>query len=466
MGLAIICLITLFYRRALPVNATTAGFTFLMAILIASTVWGFRVATAMSVTATLAFDYFFLPPVGTLNIADPQDWVALFSFLVTAVLGSSLSAHAHRRAVEANRRSQELEWLCALSQRLLDEGNLAEIFRAIPQDLLGSFGAESAALFLSKKQEIYRAGIDIPQLNDGHLRIAAKGEKVEVEGDSKVWFVPLLSGTKVIGSVGISGPAVSRETMRALGCLVAATVERAVAIEHAGKMEAARESEHLRSVVMDAITHDFRTPLTCIKASVTGLLSDVEFDREQKKDLLSMIDEECDRLDHLVGKTARMAHLEPGEIKLVAAPHAVGELISTALAECKSTLRARPIHLEVRDKESRVLVDMSLARTVLGHLISNADLYSSPGKPITISTEEKDGLLFLSVKDQGPGIEETEAELIFEKFYRGKDQRSRVDGTGMGLPIARAIVEAHGGTIGVVSQPGQGSVFTFSLPIV
>jgi two-component system sensor histidine kinase KdpD len=158
--------------------------------------------------------------------------------------------------------------------------------------------------------------------------------------------------------------------------------------------------------------------------------------------------------------------LESGEVKLIRAPHPVGELIAAALAECKSVFRTRPIHFEVQDKESRVLVDLSLARTVLGHLIANADLYSLPELPITISTAEKHGFLLLGVADQGPGIDETEAALIFEKFYRGKDQRFRVDGTGMGLPIARAIVEAHGGTLSVVSRPGHGSVFTFSLPLV
>jgi two-component system, OmpR family, sensor histidine kinase KdpD len=161
-----------------------------------------------------------------------------------------------------------------------------------------------------------------------------------------------------------------------------------------------------------------------------------------------------------------MARLESGEIKLVRAPQAVGELIGTALAECKSIFRERSIQFGVQDKEARVLVDSPLARTVLGHLISNADLYSLPGCPITISTAERNGFLHLSVADQGPGIDETEAALIFEKFYRVKNQRFRVDGTGMGLPIARAIAEAHGGTLSVESRPGQGSVFTFSLPLV
>ena len=135
------------------------------------------------------------------------------------------------------------------------------------------------------------------------------------------------------------------------------------------------------------------------------------------------------------------------------------------MSDCKGVARVRPMHFEVNHKELLLLADLRLARTVLGNLINNADLYSSPGQPITITTGEKDGFAFLSVADQGPGIEEKEAAHIFEKFYRGKHQRLNSQGTGMGLPIARAIVEAHGGTIGVFSRPGQGSVFTFSLPI-
>lgn len=466
LGLAIIVLITLFDVRGAGVNATTAGFTFLIAILSASTLWGFGVSATMSVAATLAFDYFFLPPVGSLNIEDPHDWIALSAFLVTSVIGSHLAARARNQAREANRRRQELERLYDLSQRLLHAGSLAELCRAIPESIVESFGVRAASLFISNRQEFYRAGVDLSQLDEDSLRLAAGGEDANVDGERNTLFAPLRSGTNLIGSVGISGHALSKETLDALGSLIAVNIERAGAIEHLTKTEAKRESEHLRSVVLDAITHDFKTPLTCIKASVTGLLTDLEFGREEKKDLLVIIDEECDRIDHLVDKASEMARLESGEIKLVRAPHPVGELIATALAECKSVFRTRPIHFEVQDKESRVLVDLPLARTVVGHLIANADLYSLPGLPITISTAEQNGFLLLSVEDQGPGIDEAEASLIFEKFYRGKDQRARVDGTGMGLPIAKAIAEAHRGTLGLVSRPGHGSVFTFSLPLV
>src|SRR5271169_1544436 len=168
-------------------------------------------------------------------------------------------------------------------------------------------------------------------------------------------------------------------------------------------IESTRERETLKSVLLDAITHDFRSPLTSIKASVTGLLDDLEFDREQRRELLTIINEECDRINRLVGEAAETARLESGEAKLHLASHSVGELLSAALAECKSVTANREICLDVKHQDSRLLVDLSLAKRVLVQLIANAQLYSSPGRPITIRTKQHDKFHDISVADQGPG---------------------------------------------------------------
>jgi two-component system sensor histidine kinase KdpD len=230
------------------------------------------------------------------------------------------------------------------------------------------------------------------------------------------------------------------------------------------KILSTHESEHLKSVFLDAITHDLKTPLTAIKASVTGLLDGLETDIEQRKELLTVINEECDRINRLVNEASEVARLESGEMKLNLASHSIRDLISAALADCRSVTSNREICLDVKHLDSRLLVDLSLAKRVLVQLIANAQLYSSPGRPITIRTKQHDKFHDISVADQGPGIEEEEIEHIFDKFYRGKNVRYRVPGTGMGLPIAKMIVEAHGGTIRVVNCAGRGSVFTFSLP--
>jgi two-component system sensor histidine kinase KdpD len=464
-GLGAVVLITAFYWYGPAVNRTTVGFTYLLAVLWASALLNPGVSIFMSVAAALAYDYFFLPPVGTLNIDDPQDWVALSAFLVTAVVGGYLSTRARQQAEVATGRRREIERLYEFSQRLLSAGNPIELFNAIPQHIVESFKIGAAALFLADKQKVFYSGTDITHLDVEYLRDVVANRSLRIEGDQSVCFVPLCLGTQVVGSIGISGPAPSRETLEAMGTLVAVAMDRARAIEHAAKVEAMRESERLKSVLMDAITHDFRTPLTSIKVSATALLDDLEFNREQRKELLVIIDEECDRINGLVGDASEMARLESGEMKLNLASHSVEELISAALADCKAVTRDRPVSLDAKHQELPILVDLSLAKKVLVHLITNAHLYSSPEQPITITTERRGRSQFISVADQGPGIDEMEISRIFEKFYRGKDQRYRVQGTGMGLPIAKAIVETHGGTLSVVSRVGHGSVFSFSLPL-
>jgi len=464
-ALAAIWIITFVYSRLLRVNATTVAFTFLLAILASSTVWGLAVSVFMSVVATLAYNYYFLPPVGTFTIADPQNWVALFVFLVTSVVASDLSSRARSRAAEANIRRKEVERLYGFSRRLLTAGNPIELLNAIPGQLVDAFEVGAVALFLAEKQKMYRSGLNLPQLDAEVLKAVVAREDVQIDKERSLCFAPIRLGTKVVGSLGISGPALSAPTLEALGTLIAVAIERAYAIELVGKTEAAREGERLKSALLDAITHDFRTPLTSMKASVTSLLSDPNLTEGQRTDLLTVINEECDRLNRLVGEAGEMARLEAGDVKLHMEPHRVGELITAALETCKGSLGTRPVRVELKDPGLRVQADLPRAQEVLIHLIENANLYSSPDQPITIQAEAKDSLAHISIADRGPGIDEMELNLIFDKFYRGRDQRYRVQGTGMGLPIAKAIVEAHGGSINVVSQLGYGSVFTFTLPV-
>ena len=419
----------------------------------------------MSLAATLAYNYFFLPPTGTFTIADPQNWVALVTFLATSVLASDLATRARNQAAEANRRRREVERLYGFSQRLLSAGNPIELLNAIPRQIVDLFEVGAAALFVSDKQKIYRSGINMPQLDADRLKAIIAREDLQIDEEHSVCFAPLRLGTRILGSVGISGPVLSAQSLEALGSLIAVAVERAHAIEMVGKTEAAREGERLKSALLDAITHDFRTPLTSIKASVTSLLSDAKLADAQRVELLDIINEECDRLNRLVGEAGEMARLEAGDVKLHLAPLRVADVITSALDVCKGVLGTRPIHTEIKNPELYVRADLARAREVLVHLIENANLYSSPDHPITIGAEEKEDFVVFSVADQGPGIGDAELGLIFDKFYRGADQRYRVQGTGMGLPIAKAIVVSHGGTIGVISQLGHGSVFSFSLPI-
>ncbi len=463
-GLTLVYLITMFCRRTELVNPTTVGFVFLLVILCASAFWGLGVSISMAVAATLAFDYFFLPPVGTFNINDPQDWVALFSFGITAGIGSYLAAWARREAREANRRRREVERLYDFSQRLLQTGNPIELISAIPQYIVETLHVAAASLFLSSEKQFHEAKQNSGQSKCTRPAAVAARQNEPAEAEHRFRVVPVRLGGREIGSLRLSGDIPSQVTLDAMTTLIAMAIERAQTIEHVAKMEAAQENEQLKSVLLDAITHDFRTPLTSIKGSVTGLLADLGFGREERKELLTVIDEECDRINKLVGAAAEMTRLESTKTSLELAPYSASEVISAALSGCPGVLRERTIHQNIKDENDRVLTDLSLTKKVLIHLIDNAHLYSEPGQPIAVTVNRKDGFMLFKVSDTGQGIDEAELGRIFEKFYRGKGQRDRVDGTGMGLAIAAEIAKALGGTIEAVSEKGKGSTFTFSLP--
>ncbi|HUK86440.1 MAG TPA: DUF4118 domain-containing protein [Terriglobales bacterium] len=462
---AVVAAVTAVYRLLFRANPTTVALTFLLAILIVAATWGLKPAVFMSLASTLAFNYFFLPPVGTLTIADPQNWVALSAFLVTAIIASQLSERARREALQAHRRRHEVERLYAFSQRLLVAENVAELLNDVPQYVVEAFAVRAAAVFVVGRPDIYRSGPDIHAIDAEQLKaVAARGELVADAGRD-LYFVPLRLGVRTVGAVGISGVALARETLEAVGSLVAIAVERAGAVEKLTKAEAAREGEQLRSALLDSVTHEFRTPLTAIKASVTSLLTDGKLDAGQHKELLTVIDEETDRLNHLVGEAAEMARLDAGQVELQLEPHPIREAIDRAVEEAKQALAGHPLQIDVPSALPPVRMDLGRIKDVLLQLLDNAGKYSPASAPIRITAETKDGRLLVSVADRGQGIDSFEQALIFDKFYRGRDQRRLVAGTGMGLAIARAIVEAHGGSIGVTSQLGHGSVFCFSLPL-
>ena len=465
VSLALVAGISFFYRHILHVNQTTVALSFLLAILAVSAVWGMAVSVAMSLVAVVAFNYFFLPPIGTLPIADPQNWVALFAFLVSSIMGSQLSSRIRTEADEAHQRRREVERLYQFSRKLLGEGNVIQLMNAIPDYIVESFEAGAAALFLPQKDKFYRSGFGAAHLDEEKMKQAFLLDEISAEAQQGQYFIPIRLGVRPIGSLGISGSQLSRQSLDAISTLVAIAIERARAVEQLGQTEAERQGERLKSALLDSITHDFRTPLTSMKAAVSSLLSSFSSDGTHTRELLSIINEECDRLNRLVEEAGEMAKLEAGEISLDLEAVPVEEIVEAALGHCSSSLAGRPVDVRVATDLPAVYADRERAKEALVQLINNANLYSPKDQPITVAAEVMGDIISISVADRGPGIDDFEQTMIFDKFYRGKDQRYLVRGTGMGLPIAKALIAAQHGTISVTSQLGHGSVFAFTLPV-
>jgi two-component system, OmpR family, sensor histidine kinase KdpD len=465
VSLAVVAGITFAYRHMLHVNQTTVALSFLLAILAVSAVWGMTASVVMSLGAVVAFNYFFLPPVGTLTIADPQNWVALFAFLVSSIMGSQLSSRIRKEADEAHHRRREVERLYQFSRKLLAEGNVIQLMNAIPNYIVESFEAGAAALFLPQKDKFYRSGFGAAHFDEEKMKAAFSLDELSSDTQQREYFIPIRLGVRPIGSLGISGSHLSRQSLEAISTLVAIAIERARAVEQLGQTEAERQGERLKSALLDSITHDFRTPLTSMKAAASSLLASLPADATNTHELLSIINEECDRLNRLVEEAGEMAKLEAGEITLDLAAVPIEEVIQSALRHCNSSLAGRRVEVRVAPGLPQVHADRERAREALMQLIDNANLYSEKDEPITITAELTGDTVTTSVADRGPGIDDFEQTMIFDKFYRGKDQRYLVRGTGMGLPIAKALVVAQRGTISVTSQLGHGSVFAFTLPV-
>jgi len=465
VALTLIAGITFLYRHVLQVNQTTVALSFLLAILAVSAVWGMAVSLFMSLAAMLIFNYLFLPPIGTFAIADPQNWVALFAFLVTSIVGGQLSSRIRKQADEAHRRRREIERLYRFSRKLLGEGNVIQLMNAIPDYIVDSFEAGAAELFLPQKDKFYRSGFGASQLDEERMKTAFLNDEITMEPQHGEYYIPVRLGVRAIGSLGISGTELSRQSVEAVSTLVAIAIERARAVEQLGQTEAERQGERLKSALLDSITHDFRTPLTSMKAAVSSLLTSGNLDPAHTRELLTIVDEECDRLNRLVEEAGEMAKLEAGELELELAPTPIEEIIQASLAHCKTALAGRPVNVQISPNLPPVRADLERAKEAMVQLIDNANLYSPKDQPITITAELTGDSVTTSVADHGPGIDDFDQTMIFEKFYRGKDQRYLVRGTGMGLPIAKAIIAAHDGTIGVTSQLGHGSVFSFTLPV-
>jgi two-component system, OmpR family, sensor histidine kinase KdpD len=444
-----------------PVNATTAGFAYLLLVLVIASTWGFFESVAASIAGTLAFNYNFLPPFGTFTIADPQNWIALFSFLATSLIASRLSTTARRRAQEAVERQKDLERLYSFSRAILLGGTAEPAMKQIANQVAEVFDLSAAVLFDRRTGEFFRGGPgDFVGLDD-QLRDSALNGTTFSDPARRRIILSIRLGADPIASLALQGAAMPDSVVQGIANLIAIGLERDKAQEAASQAEAARRSEQLRTTLVDAMAHEFKTPLTSIKAVTTSLLSNPGQNPESRGEMLQIADEETDRLINLMDDAIEMGRLDTGKVRVEPELLDIRELFRKLIENSRTGIEDRSIEEEI-GFESPVLGDRRMLLLALKQLFDNALKYSPAGSPIRIGATRNGGGVSLTITDRGPGISVAEREWIFDRFYRSPSVQ-QVPGSGLGLSIARSIARAHGGELTFESGAGQ-TTFRITLP--
>jgi two-component system sensor histidine kinase KdpD len=439
-------------------NATTAALYMLLVVLGAATKWGLAESAFTSIAGMIEFNFFFLPPVGKFSIADPQNWVALAAFFVTAITASKLSSNARLREADAVDRRDEMARLYELSRSLLmDEGR-----DAVRHSILRAgqiLDINEIAFFDLAANRIY-GSIEDSRVSVADLTQVAKTGEPLARGNASV--IPVRLGARVIGSLAFGTARLSLSVRESVAGLLAINYERAHALNRAAAAEVARRNEEFKSSLLDGLAHDLKTPLTAIRTCVTSLITIPPRTEEVRQELLSIIDQESVRLQHSISEAIELARIESHKLRIAPVLIDIATLVETALSAVRDEDRARYRFDGAEDLALRV--DADLMRRALTQVLENAARYSPAGTPIQVEAHAEDGVDVIAVLDRGPGISPDELERVFEKFYRGRRGRDKAEGTGMGLAIAKGIIEAHGGQIHAENRAGGGTAIVITLP--
>ena len=474
-------LVTAVYARWLHVsNAATVSTTFLLIVLVVAANSRLWVAVVTSIVAMLFFNFFFLPPVGTFTIADPQNWIALIAFLAVSLVASNLSAVARARTQEAVERRDELARLFDLSRDVLLVTESREAMTTLARSIARRFDLESVAIALprSRDWEVFEAGAWTAPLDKRELTTAFATAQASFEFDAyartysghrtitsegrTIRLVPLRVGTKPIGLLAASGRSIEAGTLDVLAGLVAIAIERAEFLQERKVAELTRQSEELKTALLASLGHDLRTPLTAIRVAASNLQSSW-LTTEDRAGQTELILAEVERLTRLFGNLLEMARIDAGGI--AAEPRWVhpSEVVAAARDQVEHMLEQHKLHLTI-DRDLPVQVDPRLTAAALAHLLENAAQYAPLGSTIDVVAQADSEGLTIAVRDQGPGIAPADVPHLFERFYRGVAGKTRASGTGMGLWIARGLLAAEGGRVWAENRPDGGATFTLLVP--
>ncbi len=466
LGATLFAILTTVGLGLADARATTAGMVFLVVVVVTATQAGLVISLYCALLSALSFDYFFLPPIHTFILAGPQEWVSMFTFVISSLVAGRVAERARRQKEQAEQRREDVERLYLLGQEMMLHEDAAALMRDLPALVRRIFSLESAVLFVQEHDQFVSTDPELPELFKANLRELAAGTHVATPVQEGFEALALLVGMRAVGALAWRPANLSRELATAVGAQIAIALTRAIAIEASARMEASREGDRLRAALIDSLTHELRTPLTSIRAAATTLTQDEGLDDALRRELITVVDEESAHLDALIGEAVEMAEIDANVLKVQAAPRHARTLLEHAVAESRTALARHQVVLMVQEPDRPAWFDAKLLGRVFRHLIENAALYSPAESRIVLRSRRVEGRLEFEVEDSGPGIDKVDLPHIFEKFYRGKKGAKLGKGTGMGLAIARSIVVVHGGDITVESNPEHGCVFRFWVPLV
>lgn len=494
--------VTLLIGQVLPrYHVGNISMLYLLLVLALAILAGSGPAILASVLAFLAFDWFFVPPVGRLTVSDPQEWLALCLFLIVAVIAGQLAAGLQRRAGEARRRARESETLYALSTALLGDVRLEHMLEIIVERLRDALDLRHVAILLANADGDLAVAAEAGEPLDAAARAereagaawafasgGASGRYL-APGDGRVTgplgslpaargqpprlgiSLPIVLGAERLGVLAAverrAGEPLAVDQARLLAAVAAQAalaIGRTRLAEEEERARAAAESDRMKSTFLASVSHDLRTPLTAIRTAASGLRR-ASLDRHDAvyDELAAGIEREVDRLNRLVDNLLEMSRIEAGALPPQKAPEEIGELAGTALARLAPLLRERRVTVQLAPDLPLVPLDAAQIDRVFANLLENAAKFSPPGGLIVVEAFAEGGELRVSVHNEGAPLPEEQRGRIFDKFYR-LDAASGGRGTGLGLAICKGIVEAHGGRIWAENDPDGVSVI-FTLPL-
>ncbi len=459
---------------------------FLTAVLASAVTGGLAPSLYASVVSVLAFNYFFLPPLYTFTISDPENIVALVVFAVVAVIASNLTARVRAQALTARARAKTTEDLYLFSRKLAGVVTMDDLLWATAYQIAAMLKVHVVLLLPEGGRVTVRAGYPPEDvIEDADLAAAvwawengrATGRGADTLPGAKWLFLPMRTGRGLVGVAGIdtggsgggSGGLLTPDQRRLLDALIdqaALAIERVTLAEDVDRAKLAAETERLRSALLTSISHDLRTPLASILGSATSLNSDgLTLDAAARRELTTTIQEEAERLNRFIANLLDMTRLESGAIRPRSGAVDLSEVVGSALERVRRILAGHRVAVDLAADLPMVEIDAVLFEQVLFNLLDNAGKYAPAGSPITVRARREAGHVRIEILDEGDGIPPEDLERIFDKFYRVHAQDRQRAGTGLGLAICRGFVEAMGGTIAAGNRPDRrGAVFTLTLP--